>query len=178
MTCPDDERLDHWLDNALHPTEATVLAAHVADCPPCASRHLVRLTEERLWQAALALDGAELAFLAQANLAAAWQRVPLSAAQPAAAAWWPPLVLLAAVAAYGAWATVMPLLGEGTGWLSRLGVLGIGLGWLLGRLWAGATALGEAFDSPFLGDPTLALAAASFALWVFVARPWALARTD
>src|SRR3954447_1069688 len=177
MTCPDDERLDHWLDDALPPPEATVLAAHVAECPPCATRHLARLAEERLWQAALALDSADLTYLARANLAAAWQRGLLPAAEPAAA-WWPALVLLAAVAAYGAWATAMPLLGEGTGWLSRLGVLGIGVAWLLGRLWEGATALAEALDNPLLADPTIALAAASFALWAFVARPWALARTD
>ena len=35
MTCPEDERLDHWLDEALPPTEATVLAAHVADTVAC-----------------------------------------------------------------------------------------------------------------------------------------------
>jgi hypothetical protein len=176
MTCPDDERLDYWLDEALPTPEAAALAAHVADCSPCADRHLARLTEDRSWRAALALDGADLAYLARANLAAAWLRGPLPAARPATASWWPALVLLGAVAAYGAWATAMPLLGEGTGWLSRLGVLGIFLAWLVSSLLAGATALGEALDNPLLGDPTAALAAASFALWVFVTRPWALAR--
>src|SRR3954447_17556010 len=104
MTCPDDERLDYWLDDALPGVEATGLAAHLADCPPCASRHLARLAEERLWQAALALAGAALPSLAPANLPAPGRRGLRPAAEPAAA-WWPALVLLAAVAAYGAWAT-------------------------------------------------------------------------
>src|SRR5260370_25067639 len=96
MPCPDDERLDHWLDDALPASEATLLAAHVADCPPCASRHLVRLTEERLWQAAPAPDGPAPAYLAHANPAAGLPPPPPSAPQPPAAAPWPPPALPAA----------------------------------------------------------------------------------
>ncbi len=176
MTCPDDARLDYWLDDELTEAEATTIAAHVAGCPRCVARRLTRLAEDRLWETALALDGAELAFLARANLAAAWRRtaVPVAAQSASLAQWLAALVLVGAVAAYGAWITVMPVVGEGTGWLNRLGLVGIGLSWLLGKLWGAATTI----DLPGLDDPTLFLAAASFGLWLFVARPWALARAD
>jgi hypothetical protein len=172
MICPDDSHLDHWIDDAR-------VASHVADCPPCATRHLMRQTEERFWQAALGLDGAELAHLARANLVGPWLSGTHPALQPSGPAlWWPALVLLGALAAWAAWVTAMPWVGEGTGWLGRLGVVGIGLSWLAGRLWDGASALGSALESAALGDPTLLLAAVSFGLWLYVARPWALTRAD
>ncbi len=176
MTCPDDARLDYWLDEALAEAEAAAIAAHVADCPRCAVRRLTRLTEERLWQAALALDGAELAYLARANLAAAWRTAAAPAVAQGAplAHWLAALAVFGGVAAYGAWSTALPAVGEGAGWLSRLGLVGIGLSWLLGQLWDA----GSAIDLLVPGDPTLLLAAASFALWLFVARPWVLVRTD
>jgi anti-sigma factor RsiW len=179
MTCPDDARLDYWLDDALPESEAAALAAHVADCGPCATRRLARQAEDRYWQAALALDGAELAHLARANLAAAWRTAAEPAALAAApATWWPALVLLGAVAAWAAWVMALPLLGEGSGWLSRLGVAGIALGWLLGRGWEVAGAVGSTTERLLLDEMTLLLAAASFAFWLLVARPWALVHTD
>ena len=176
MTCPDHTRLDYWLDEALTEAEAAAIAAHVADCPACAAHRLTRLAEDRLWQAAMALDGAELAYLARANLAAAWRSaaVPVAAHGAPLAHWLAALVIVGAVAAYGAWATAMPVVGEGTGWLSRLGLVGIGLSWLLGQLWGAVAAV----DLLAPEDPTLLLAAASFGLWLYVARPWALARVD
>ena len=176
MTCPDDARLDLWLDDTLDaPGEAAAVAAHVASCPACTARRAARLAEERLWQAALALDAGELTHLARANLMAAWRE----AAVPAQAAlWWPALVLLGVVGTWLAWLLALPMVEAVALLANRLGLVGLGLGWALGRLWDVAMAAGAAATHPALANPTLLLAAAGVLLWSFLARPWAMAPTE
>src|SRR3954470_20090800 len=101
MRCPDDARLDAWLDGAPGTApEAAEIAAHLTSCPACTARQAAREAEERQWRTALALDADELAFLARADLAGAW-RAAHAAARPAL--WWPALVVLALAGAYATW---------------------------------------------------------------------------
>src|SRR5215211_7026779 len=100
MRCPDDALLDEWLDDALGAPEMSALAAHLGECPLCAARRDTRLGEEHGWRAALALDAAELAYLAHTDLSAAWRR---GAAPARPAYWWPALVALGVGGAYATW---------------------------------------------------------------------------
>src|SRR4051794_14082208 len=107
MLCVDDALLDRWLDGALPPSEAGALATHVAGCATCSARREVRLAEEHDWRAALALDATEQAYLARADLAAAW-RVAAAPARPSR--WWPALVVLGLVGACLTWLLALPSL--------------------------------------------------------------------
>src|SRR5688500_13405493 len=131
MRCPDDARLDLWLDDALGAdADAAAVTAHVAGCPACETRVAVRQVEERLWRAALALHPAELAHLATADLAAAWHAA-VPAARPAR--WWPALVVLALAGTYAAWLAALPMLELVVGLANRAGLLGMGVVWALGQ---------------------------------------------
>lgn len=169
MPCPDDALLDRWLDGALGLDEGTPLAAHVAACPACSGRRDVRLAEERRWQAALALDATELAYLARADLAAIWRR----AAAPARPAdWWPALVVLSLAGAYAAWLVALPALALLIGLANRLGLVGMALAWLIGQAWyVGAAAL-DTLATPPLVDPSLVAASLAAGLWLVMSRPW------
>jgi hypothetical protein len=179
MTCPDDARLDLWLDGALAgPAEAAAVGAHVAGCPACTARRVARLAEEQLWRAALALDARELAYLATADLAAAWRAGIVPAPPNTPARWWPALVLLGLFGAYAAWLLAVPILGEGAALAHRLGLTGLGLGWLMGRLWDLAAAIAAVAASPALANATLWLAGAAVLLWLLMARPAPIGRTS
>ena len=170
MQCPDDALLDRWLDDALAPPdEALALGAHLAGCPRCTGRRDARLAEERQWRAALALDAAELAYLAWADLAAAW-RARTAPARPAH--WWPALVVLGLAGGYAAWLVTLPALQAAVALAGRAGLLASGLAWLLTQAWyAGAAAL-QALSAPPLVNPTLFAAAVAACLWLIVSRPW------
>jgi hypothetical protein len=170
MRCPDDALLDRWLDGALGAGEATALAAHVAACPACAARRDARLDEERGWRAALALDAAELAYLARADLAAAWRHV---AAPARPAYWWPTLVVLSLAGAYAAWLVALPALELVVRLANRLGLLGVALAWMLGQAWYMGAALLGALARPPLVDPALVAASLAAGLWLVISRPWA-----
>jgi hypothetical protein len=173
MRCPDDARLDLWLDDALAAADAGALAAHVADCAACATRHAARQTEEAGWRAALALDAAELAYLAGANLTA-WRAAMVPARS---ARWWPALVLLTLAGAYAAWVAALPTLGLLVGVVNRVGLLGWGAIWALGQVaQALAAAARTAAEAP-VGHPATLMAGAACLLWLALARPWALGFT-
>lgn len=170
MQCPDDALLDRWLDGALAAPEHGAVGTHLAACAPCAARRGARLAEERGWRAALALDAAELAYLARADLAAAWrQAAPL----PRPARWWPALVVLSLVGAAMAWVVALPDLGLLVGQANRVGLLGLALAWLLGQAWhLGAAAL-NTLAAPPIANPTVLAAGIAACLWLVVSRPWA-----
>jgi hypothetical protein len=174
MICPDDARLDLWLDGALAPADERTVAAHVAGCATCAGRRATRVAEEALWRAALALDASELAALAGADLTA-WRR---AAAPARSARWWPALLLLGAAATYAAWLLAAPALEAAAELAGRLGLVGMGLGWALARLWDAAAALVAAAAHVSASNTLLWAAAAALALWLFVAQPWSAARAD
>ena len=172
MRCPDDARLDLWLDGALGAdADAAAVAAHVAGCPACETRVAVRQVEERLWRAALALHPAELAHLATADLAAAWHAA-VPAARPAR--WWPALVVLALAGTYAAWLAALPTLELVVGLANRAGLLGMGVVWALGQTARVLATVATALAEPPLGNPALVLAGAAGMLWLMLARPWAL----
>jgi hypothetical protein len=170
MQCPDDALLDRWLDHALAGPEHDRLAAHVAACPACAARQGARLAEERAWRAVLRLDAAELAYLARADLAAAWRQAPTPAGP---AYWWPALVVLGVAGAYAAWLVALPVLELLAGLANRLGLAGLALAWLLGEAWyLGAAAL-DVLAAPPLANPTLVVTSVAACLWLVMSRPWA-----
>jgi anti-sigma factor RsiW len=173
MRCPDDALLDRWLDGALSIDETAALAGHVAACPACAARQNARLAEERDWRAALALDAAELAHLARADLAAAWRQAP-ALARPAR--WWPPLVVLCLAGAYAAWLVALPALEVLMALANRLGLVGVALAWLLGQAWYGGAAALDALATPPVVDPSLVVTSLAACLWLVMGRPWDFAR--
>ncbi|HLH23530.1 MAG TPA: zf-HC2 domain-containing protein [Chloroflexota bacterium] len=169
MRCPDDALLDRWLDEALAADEAAAVAAHAASCPACARRREARRAEERAWRAALALDGAELAFLARADLAGSW-RAAHTSARPAS--WWPTLVVLGLAGAYAAWLVALPALELLVVLANRLGLAGLALAWLLAQAWYLGAALLAALAAPPLIDPPLVAAGLAAALVLVLSRPW------
>jgi hypothetical protein len=175
MRCPDDALLDQWLDDALAAPEAAAVAVHLGACGPCAARRAARLAEERAWRAALALDPAELAYLARADLAAAWRQA-VAPARPTY--WWPALVTLGVAGAYTAWLVAVPALGLALGLANRLGLVGLALAWALGQGWTLVAAALRALAAPPLVDPMFAAATLAAGLWLVISRPWepALAR--
>ncbi len=173
MRCPDDALLDRWLDGALAVTETAALATHLAECRACAARRDARVAEKRGWRAALALDAAELAYLARADLAAAWRR----AAEPVRPAyWWPALVVMSLAGAYAAWLVALPALELLVGLANRLGLVGMALVWLLGEGWRAGAAVLDMLATPPVIDPSVLAASLAACLWLVMSRPWAPAR--
>src|SRR5689334_6680699 len=170
MRCPDDALLDGWLDRALAEPEREAVGAHLAACASCAARRDARLVEERGWRAALALDAAELAQLARADIAAVWRH----AAPPARPArWWPALAVLGLAGAAVAWLVAMPDLEPLVSRANRVGLLGLALAWLLGQAWHLGVAALNALAAPPLINPAVVAAGIAACLWLAVSRPWA-----
>jgi len=172
MTCPDATRLDLWLDDALPSAEASVLTAHVDGCATCAARQRARRAEDATWQAALALDAAELAHLARADLSARW-RASTAAPVAGSARWWPALLLLALAGTYLGWwlasAEIVPIVDLA----NRLGLVGLVLAWVLAQVWQAAAGAAEAVAQVPASDMTVLLASLAVVLWLGVAKVWA-----
>ena len=169
MHCPDDALLDRWLDDELGPDERSAAATHMAACPACTARRNARLAGERGWRAALALNAAELAYLARADLAAAWRQ---AAVPTRPAYWWLALVVLSLAGAYATWLVTLAALELLVGLANRLGLVGLALAWLLGEAWYLAAAALDVLAAPPLLNPTLVAASVAACLWLVMSWPW------
>jgi hypothetical protein len=175
MTCPDDARLDLWLDDALPAVEAAALTVHTVECLRCTAQVAERQAEEQRWRRALALDASELAYLHRARLVAVWQP---PVARPILAAWWPVLLVFGLMASYLAWLAMLHTLEELGTIAGRLGLPSLLLAGALGGLRELGRALADLPSGPGLVDPVLLMAGGSFLLWLLVTRPWHLLRSD
>ena len=162
MACPDELTLDLWLADALPAEEAATLATHVRTCVACTAAVSAAGAFGTQLQAALALDGEELAHLAGLPLAAPWRTSPDSAAQP-----WGWIALAGVVGGYVAWLAAEPTVGPllGTAFQVGLGTLPVHLA--LGFLFDLGQALFDLATHPALGLslPLLALLALALLAW-------------
>jgi hypothetical protein len=163
MTCPDQLTLDLWLAEALPPSEASSVAAHVASCARCSievERQRVAATSLRT---RLALDQDELAYLANLSLSSAW-RNRLATSTDARWGW---LALFGLVAAFITWTVAAYPITAAIDTANQLGLATILVTTAVGALLGVAEALLQLSTNPALAlsQPLLALLALALVLW-------------
>jgi hypothetical protein len=140
MTSPDEQTLDLWLADALSAEETAGVDL----------------------QAALALDGDELAYLADLQLAQTWRT-----ASAASAPWWGWIAVIGVVAGFAAWVAVGPTFGSVFGLAIQVGVGSLLINAALGLAFTIGQVFLELIRNPLLGwsQPLLALCAVALLVW-------------
>jgi anti-sigma factor RsiW len=167
MSCPDELTLDLWLARALPSEEASVVAAHVAECPSCAAQQARWHSDSDSLRSALELDYDERAYLASLDLATTWR----AQAAPATDARWGWLALLGIVTGFVAWTIAAQPLGELLGTASLVGLGSVLLTNAITLLLGVAFSLIDISINPALGlaQPLLAALALTLLFWPRIA---------
>jgi hypothetical protein len=119
MSCPSDLTLELWQAEALPPTDAYWLAPHLLACADCAARLDLLGRETAALVQGLMLNGGELTFLAELDLARHWR----PARSPTVTIWLGWLALVGTLATALLWTLAEPALTPGLELANRVGLV-------------------------------------------------------